>query len=1249
MRVLQYFFLTLFQPLRVEQYIIDNPKKRKKITWIHVAIFLSLVVMDYLLFFILIYTDFDYDQSDLIYMGLVLNAFMSIPILLTVMISGAVFKKNSLFTFMISIYWNIITHLWFFPLFALSSELEDADVFFLVYLITMILTIFLLITNVYGKTRGITIVIIFPLILTLIAFLTWKGNSNLQLPSLYLLKQQDTGEIIILAHVRKPVIDIVSFIFPKYSYYYSFEFMPLSNSEKRFNKIYRYLDLDNFLENEEISSIMISGKNYSKFEFLLNNNIIPTNYKNVYDFLYKGSIYKLEYHINQSTELKVSISRKPKDNSQKSKYSLVSNQILNGTTPISINLLNHGQLIIQTDLSISLLNIQDGSVSWIYNNDDVYLNHFFSHNSKGIVYPSFTTNRSIFQNYIIALENIIYCTSPSGYLIAINQEKGEELFKTSLFVEEMSSLTGNLIFHLLFYTLFCSFLLLFSGLYRLPFFIVEAIAQFLVFITRKTKPDLLVKNYSWLPMFYDHVSTLPLPFSKKILQYIAKTDPQACTPIIGKLLDNGNHPHTTLSVFKDFHRNQKDYLFSYIKSSLENEKPSFLAIIGKKVKVDRNHIVNRLLFSYAALLDKPLNSSYIKNHIDILDTFVAQDYRHAKEIQLSYQFFYDSLQYSHLADITEADDALVEFMNISQTNLLHQRVINGFNIIIEIANDLQNFGMVDKYRDKQYFLGEARIKLFNLATLAEEQFNNPEKSIFNRLVEKWQQIITVESKSLRGPAELEITLLNKKLDSTETWTPIQAQIKNSGQSPADNIRVTLLENEFIEIKEPVKFIKVLGTGDFINHEFFIRVKGSHDEIRIYLDTQFNDFERKNKLRPFADIIKIASQSGQFRKIPNLYVVGTPLMSQKVFFGRKNALQFAKENLKGGIQNNVLIFYGQRRIGKSSILYRLKETSLKEEYLFTYIDCQGFADADTAKLLYQLCKQIYKNTKEQHIPLERPSLNSFKENGFLELDDYLDQLENVLDNKKMVLMFDEYEFLEYKVKSGSVSADIFDKLRNLMQHRNKYLAFIFVGTHRLTELTEDYWSFLFNTALYFEIGPLDRDESTRLITVPTNEYLRYDPLAIDKIIRTTGNHPYFIQVTCRLLINYCNKHEKSYATLLDINNILKEAVDGSTAHVKYLFQDCADKPEQEILTFLSRCTDESKSFASASEIIQVAKENNFKYDETHVKEMLSALKQKMLLQEDAGGSPGEFYGFTFEFLRIWIERHVKLKQGHLNLT
>jgi hypothetical protein len=121
---------------------------------------------------------------------------------------------------------------------------------------------------------------------------------------------------------------------------------------------------------------------------------------------------------------------------------------------------------------------------------------------------------------------------------------------------------------------------------------------------------------------------------------------------------------------------------------------------------------------------------------------------------------------------------------------------------------------------------------------------------------------------------------------------------------------------------------------------------------------------------------------------------------------------------------------------------------------------------------------------------------------------------------------------------------------------------------------------------------------------------------------------------------------NFVTLATVNNILKEAVEGSTAHVKYLFKDYAAEPEQEIMTFLSRVTDESKLFASVTEIERFANENGFSYDRKHVMEVLSSLKNKKLVKE-GGEIRGEMYGFEIELLRLWIAEHVTIQRGFIN--
>ena len=68
----------------------------------------------------------------------------------------------------------------------------------------------------------------------------------------------------------------------------------------------------------------------------------------------------------------------------------------------------------------------------------------------------------------------------------------------------------------------------------------------------------------------------------------------------------------------------------------------------------------------------------------------------------------------------------------------------------------------------------------------------------------------------------------------------------------------------------------------------------------------------------------------------------------------------------------------------------------------------------------------------------------------------------------MFVFDEFEAFENLVEKGILPPTLFSYLRHLMQHGNG-LNFIFVGTRRLEEMTTDYWSVLFNIALYRKIS------------------------------------------------------------------------------------------------------------------------------------------------------------------------------------
>jgi hypothetical protein len=79
---------------------------------------------------------------------------------------------------------------------------------------------------------------------------------------------------------------------------------------------------------------------------------------------------------------------------------------------------------------------------------------------------------------------------------------------------------------------------------------------------------------------------------------------------------------------------------------------------------------------------------------------------------------------------------------------------------------------------------------------------------------------------------------------------------------------------------------------------------------------------------------------------NPYVSGEPIRSEDMFFGRRQLLQRIVDTL----HNNSIMIHGERRIGKTTLLYQLSSTLQQIDdpdywFLPIYIDLEGTAQEE----------------------------------------------------------------------------------------------------------------------------------------------------------------------------------------------------------------------------------------------------------------------------------------------------------------
>src|SRR5919202_5012847 len=127
---------------------------------------------------------------------------------------------------------------------------------------------------------------------------------------------------------------------------------------------------------------------------------------------------------------------------------------------------------------------------------------------------------------------------------------------------------------------------------------------------------------------------------------------------------------------------------------------------------------------------------------------------------------------------------------------------------------------------------------------------------------------------------------------------------------------------------------------------------------------------------------------------NPYIAGNPVTGPEMFFGREDVFAFVRQALTGKHRDNAIILYGQRRTGKTSVLYQLSR-HLDPRYLCIFIDLHGLALEGLGGFLWELANYMVRTLRRDYASVlngvEMPRLRredfasdprSYFENDFL---------------------------------------------------------------------------------------------------------------------------------------------------------------------------------------------------------------------------------------------------------------------------
>ena len=682
------------------------------------------------------------------------------------------------------------------------------------------------------------------------------------------------------------------------------------------------------------------------------------------------------------------------------------------------------------------------------------------------------------------------------------------------------------------------------------------------------------------------------------------------------------------------------YIFNWLKSlQATSVKPEVYLMIAKAVK---NELTKDIVTAYHSNLTAKKEEEYqasLENAAGVLKR--AEGLKFGMELSIIYSTLNDFYKYRTVSKISTSKPVIEKIQGLKQwaPEILHPEIIEVFNKLHTVTESLGKYEKVDTIEDKLTYLSLALNILEDAFRLSREKLVSPEKDIFFQILNSWRNIISLSIRELRGRADLSLNLIGKEMIVEQDTMTLMLEIQNNGRSTAERVLVELVPtDDYVVLTGP----KELGTiGQRKNKEvtFTIRPR-TKEAFRAEFAVHFDDTERKEKSISFGDLVTAIELGKEYREIPNPYIVGTPIKTgSKLFVGRRDLIGFIQKNIRGSLQENIIVLIGHRRTGKTTLLKQLP-IYLDKSYIPVYIDIQGVLDPGMDAFFYLLSTEIVAAMRGRGIEINTPAFEAFKDRPsyFFEYE-FLKEVNEKLGDSIVVLMFDEFEELEVKVDSGLLDKNIFSYFRHLMQHTT-HLAFIFTGSSRLENLKTDYWSIMFNIALYKRIGFLSREDTEKLITEPVKEYnMIYDALALEKIYRLTYGHPYFTQLLCHALVNLHNQKKKNYITIQDVQSELTRIIERGQMHFDFIW-DQSPVMERLVMTTMTRVFNEEET-VTVSSIVNKLVEYDITLSSNDVTRTLDNLASKDIVTKIMDHTIT--YEFKVELIRIWLESTKHLDQ------
>jgi tetratricopeptide (TPR) repeat protein len=606
---------------------------------------------------------------------------------------------------------------------------------------------------------------------------------------------------------------------------------------------------------------------------------------------------------------------------------------------------------------------------------------------------------------------------------------------------------------------------------------------------------------------------------------------------------------------------------------------------------------------------------------------------------------------------------LVGSLNEAKRNWLTQLDASRLNFLSkDICEVLSTYLRQSGYRDKEISFKNSKSIISGFISEIKEKPTKFSYEGFIPLLEKMEFVLEKSFKTVEAASipKVDISILGEaNVLSNDSVVPFQVKVESSkNSSPIRNLKIIVQNTNDVSCTEKTnEYFNSINGGE--SHIFNISVKVSSKivtekatsiNVTCFYSTRTEDepvtLEKQLSLRLYSE--------SEFETIPNPYeqlANGGPVTDRGMFYGRNEFIDRITEAIISTDSKQVVI-YGQKRSGKSSVLYHLKKSleNTQKTFCISFSIGEIFENISSAtffhKILFTIEEELenlafdgievpafkcpsYKELKESpnSADIFRKSIRNFKR-ICLNTPNWAD--------KKLVVMIDEFTYLYTAIKEGKVSDAIMKQWKAITQNEDATFSSVLVGQDVFPLFKSDFPN-EFGITQDERLTYLSKRDALKLIEEPVwnskSNKSRYLEDATEKIIEYTSCNPYYIQIFCARLIKEMNEKKFIEATRSDIKPIADSFLFGGQALTADKFDNLLNAGEKHDIQSIPQEHSKAilKKIAEATKFVPYCSREDINIGDKKYEDLiLNDLKNREVIEQQ-----GNNYKIQVKLFQEWL--------------